>query len=169
MGRLSTNALQPPVAFALEIIELTVQASNQIHRFGDRRLEFIALALPSVHTLNLGRPAPGLGVDLLAELALLSDRHRLHDELHATGFTNPVLLGAVLSEVAPLPIATDEPVLVEEAHVSKIQELGKAGSVFMSVPYARCLADRSCQRTLSCVGQTLSCFDWISDCGSRND
>jgi hypothetical protein len=127
MGRLSTNALQSPVAFALEIIELTVQASYQIYRLANRRLEFATLALPSVHSFDLGSPAPDLGVDLLAELAFLPDRHRLHDELHATSFTNSVLLGAVLSKVAPLPIATNEPVLVEEAHVSRIQESEKAG------------------------------------------
>lgn len=127
LGRLRTNTLQPPVALALEIIELAVQTSNQIHRLADGRLEFAPLALPPVDALDFGRPAPNLGVDLLAELALLTDRHRLHDELHATGFTNPVLLGTVLSEMAPLPIAADEPVLIEEAHVSGIQELGKAG------------------------------------------
>ena len=41
-----------------------------------------------------------------------------HDELHATSFACSVLSVAVLSKVAPFPVAAEKPVLVEEAHVS---------------------------------------------------
>ena len=119
MARLSADSLQSSVAFATELIDLAIQASDQLHRFVNGRSEFVSFALPSVDTVDLGRPASHLGVDLLAQLALGPDRNRCHDELHTTSFTNSVLLGTVLAEVAPLPVAAHEPVLIEEAHVSK--------------------------------------------------
>lgn len=79
----------------------------------------MSLALPSADTVHLSGSAAHLGVDLLAELAICASRNRLHDELHATRLADSVLFGAVLSEMAPLPIATDKTVLVVEAHVSE--------------------------------------------------
>lgn len=119
VAQLSPNPLQPTVTLATQLVELAIQASNQLHRFVDRCSELVPLALPSIDAVDLGRPASHLGVDLLAQLALRPDWYRLHDELHATGFTNSVLLGTVLAEVTPLPVAADEPVLIEEAHVSR--------------------------------------------------
>jgi hypothetical protein len=43
----------------------------------------------------------------------------LHDELHAARLAHAVLFGAVLSEMAPLPVATGKAVLIEETHVSR--------------------------------------------------
>lgn len=119
MAQLSSNPLQSSVAFATQLIDLAIQASNQLHRFVNRRSEFVPLALPPVDTIDFGPPASHLGVDLLAQLALGPDRNRLHDELHTTSFTNAVFLGAVLAEVTPLPVAADESMLIEEAHVSR--------------------------------------------------
>lgn len=75
-------------------------------------------ALPSLNSFDLGDPTAHFCFNLLTEFALRARRDRLHDELHATCFADPVLLGTVLSEVTPLPIATSEAVLVVEAHVS---------------------------------------------------
>lgn len=75
-------------------------------------------ALPSRNSLDFCGPTAHFCLDLLAKLALGARRDCLHDELHATGFADSVLLGAVLSEVTPLPIATGKAVLVIEAHVS---------------------------------------------------
>jgi hypothetical protein len=120
---LGANALQPAVTLATKLIDLTIQNPNHVKRFVDRRPELAPFALPSVDPFNLCGPAPHLGVNLLAELALLSDGNRLHDKLHATCFTNPVLLGAVLAEVTPFPVTTHEPVLIEEAHVSRVGDV----------------------------------------------
>lgn len=76
------------------------------------------LALPPSDAINFCYPTAHLRVDLLAKLALRSRRNCLHDQLHAACFANSVLLGTVLSKVAPLPITTGKSVLVEEAHVS---------------------------------------------------
>jgi hypothetical protein len=78
----------------------------------------VRLALPPPDAVHLSGSASHLRVNLLAELALGPSRNCLHDELHAARLADSVLLGAVLSEVAPLPVATGKAVLVEEAHVS---------------------------------------------------
>lgn len=77
--------------------------------------------LPSAYTVHLSGSAAHLGADLLAQLAVCASGNRLHDEFHAARLADPVLLGAVLSEVAPLPIATGKAVLVVEAHVSDLK------------------------------------------------
>ena len=112
------NLLQSAVALAAELVDLAIQTSNHLDRLLNRSSEFIRFALPPCDAVDLSRAAPHLGVNLLAELALCSCRNRLHDEFHAARLANSVLLGTVLSEVAPLPIATGKAVLVEEAHVS---------------------------------------------------
>ena len=81
----------------------------------------MGLALPPPNAIDLGGPAAHLCVNLLAELALSSRGNRLHNKLHAARFANPVLLGAVLSEVAPLPVAAGKSMLVKEAHVSNLK------------------------------------------------
>ena len=115
-----SNLLQSTVAFAAELVDLVVQPSNHLQRFVDRGTELVAIPLPAVDTFDFGGPAAHLGVNLLAKLALCSCGNRLHDELHATRFTDSVLLGAVLTEVSPLPVAASKAMLVVEAHVSSI-------------------------------------------------
>lgn len=119
VAHLSADTLQSSVALATKLIDFAIQASDQVHRFVNRSSEFVPLALPPIDTFDFGCPAPHLGVNLLTQLALGPGRNCLHDELHATSFTNPVFLGAVLAEMAPLPVAAHEPVLIEEAHVSR--------------------------------------------------
>jgi len=120
---MAADALEPLVPLATQLVDLRVQRSDHVHRLVDRRSELIGLSLPSGYPLDLRRSASHLGVDLLAQLALLSHRDSCHDKLHAAGFANSVLAVAVLTEVAPLPIAADETVLIEEAHC---EELGDA-------------------------------------------
>jgi len=122
MSALIANALQSAVTLATQLIDFAIQVSNRIHRLVDRGPELGRLALPPADTVHLGGPTPLLGVDLLAELALGARLQRLHDEFHATRLANSVLLGTVLAEVSPLPIAARKTVLIEEAHVSRVQE-----------------------------------------------
>ena len=103
----------------VNLLDLIVQLLDRFQGLLDRS-RVPSLTLPASDSLTFRLTLAKLGVYLLAVLALAWLLLRLVDKLHATGFTNPVLLGAVLSEVAPLPIAADEPVLVEEAHVSRI-------------------------------------------------
>lgn len=118
------NLLQSAVALAAKLIDFTVKTSNHVHCLFNRGAKLIRLTLPSSNTIDFGSPAAHFCFDLLAELALGSRRDRLHDELHATRLANPVLLGTVLSEVTPLPVATGEAVLIVEAHVSHFESWG---------------------------------------------
>ena len=115
------SILQPAAALAAELVDFVIQSSNHLHRLVDRSTELAAIALPASNAFDLGGPAAHLGVDLLAELALGSSGNCLHDELHATRFTDSVFLGTVLAEVAPLPVAASESMLVVEAHVSSLK------------------------------------------------
>jgi len=116
---MAADALESPVPLAPKLIDLGVKTTNHLHRLVNRCTELVTLTLPAIDALDLGGPATHLGVDLLAQLALLAHRHGLHNELHAACFTDPILPIAVLAEVSPLPVATHEPVLIEEAHVSR--------------------------------------------------
>ena len=115
------NLLQSTVALAAQLVDLAVQTTHDLQRLVDRGSELLSIALPPVDTIDLGGPAAHLDINLLAKLALCSCGNCLHDELHATRFTDSVLLGAVLSEVSPLPVPAGETVLVEKAHVSGIK------------------------------------------------
>jgi hypothetical protein len=114
-----TYTLQSAIPLATKLIDLTVKTPNCIHGLVNRRPELDPFALPPADPVHLSAPSPHLRVDLLTKLALLSDRNRLHDELHPACFANSVLLGTVLAEVTPLPIATSKAVLIEETHVSR--------------------------------------------------
>jgi hypothetical protein len=116
-----TNCLKSSLAFATQLIDLTVQAPDDLHRLVDRSAELGSLALPPANAVNFSGPSAHLRVDFVAQLALGTCRDCLHDELHAARLAHAVLLGAMLSEVAPLPVATGKAVLVEEAHVSRLK------------------------------------------------
>lgn len=141
-----SNLLQSTVALTAELVDFVVQSSNYLQRFVDRSTELAAITLPTINALDLGGPAAHLGVDLLAKLALGSCRNCLHDELHATRFTDPVLLGTVLAEVAPLPVAASESMLIVEAHVSS-----ERAGLFRAYPSLALshgyLVDNACQLT----------------------
>jgi hypothetical protein len=115
------NLRQSLVAFAAEIINLSVQTTNHLRGFLDRSTELVRLALPSANAVDLSGSASQFGLNLLAKLAFGPRRNCLHDELHATRLADPVLLGTVLAEVAPPPVATGKSVLVKEAHVSRLK------------------------------------------------
>lgn len=112
------DLLQSATPLATKLIDLSVQAANQLVCFADGGTKLVWFALPPRNPLDFGGPTAHFCFDLLAKLALGARRDGLHDKLHATGFANSVFLGTVLSEVTPLPIATGKAVLVVEAHVS---------------------------------------------------
>jgi hypothetical protein len=115
------NCLQSACTFAAQLVNLGVQTSNNVRRLVDRSAELGSLALPPANAVDLSGPSAHLGVDLVTQLALGTRWNRLHDEFHAACLAHPVLFGAMLSEVAPLPITTGKAVLVKEAHVSRVQ------------------------------------------------
>jgi hypothetical protein len=117
----SVNRLQSAVALVGQFTDLSIQSANHLHGFLDGGSEFVRLALPSADTIHLRGSTAHLGVDLLTELAIGASRNCLHDEFHAACLADSVLLSAMLSEVAPLPIATSKTVLVVEAHVSDLK------------------------------------------------
>jgi hypothetical protein len=127
------NCLQPALTFAAQLVDFAVQTSNNVRRLVDRSAELGSLALPSANAVALSGPSAYLGVDLLTQLALGTRWNCLHDEFHAACLAHPVLLGAVLSEVAPLPVATGEAVLVKEAHVSRVKSWDLCCSQAVSV------------------------------------
>jgi hypothetical protein len=141
-----SNLLQSAVALAPELVDFVVQSSNHLHRFVDRSTKLAPVALPAIDALNLGGPAAHLGVDLLTELALGASGNCLHDELHAAGFTDAVLLGAVLAEVTPLPVAASKSMLVVEAHVSSVR-VGTLQADQLLVLLGNRLVERACQPT----------------------
>lgn len=141
-----SDLLQSAVALAAELVDFVVQPANHLQRLVDRGAEFAAITLPAIDAFDLGGPAAHLGVDPLAELALGSCRNRLHDELHATRFTDPVLLGAVLAEVTPLPVAASKTMLVVEAHVSSVRVGLFRAYLSLALSY-RCLVDSVCRLT----------------------
>lgn len=114
-------ALESTVAFTAQFVDFAIQVPDDLHGLVDRCPELAAFALPPTNAIHLSGPAAHLSVNLLAQLALGTGGQCLHDKLHTTRFTHSVLLGTMLSEVAPFPIATGKAVLVEEAHVSSLK------------------------------------------------
>jgi len=117
------DVLQSAVALTAQLIDLAVQVSNDLHSLVDRSAELGSFALPPTDTINLCGSSAHLCVNPFAQLALVTGGKRLHDKLHATRFAHSVLLGTVLSEVSPLPVATSKAMLVKEAHVSRFASL----------------------------------------------
>jgi len=99
----------------VNLLDLIVQLLDHFQGLLDRS-RVPSLTLPASDSLTFRLTLAKLGVYLLAILALAWLLLRLVDKLHATGFTHAILPVAVLAEVTPLPIATSETVLLEEAH-----------------------------------------------------
>ena len=114
-----SNRLEPLLTLATQVIYFPVEGSNHVGRAIDGCSELAALALPARDPFNLGNSSSLFRIDLVAKLAFLAKGNGLHDEFHSARFSGPVLSVAVLSEVAPLPVAARESMLVEEAHVSR--------------------------------------------------
>jgi hypothetical protein len=98
-----------------------VEDGNGILRLLDRGwqiLEAIFLG-PELQASDFLLSATELGVDLVADAALEGLLLVEGDELQTAGFTNAVLMGAVVLEVSPLPITAGENDAFEVAHVSK--------------------------------------------------
>jgi hypothetical protein len=115
------NCLQPPLTFTAQLVDLAVQVPNDFHRLVNRSAELGSLALPPTNAVHFSSPTAHLRIDLVAEFALCACGNRLHDKLHTARLPHSVLLGAVLSKVAPLPVATGKAVLVKKTHVSRLK------------------------------------------------
>ena len=74
------------------------------------------LFYPSANFVFLFLNTPFLYHDLGTDIAPFGLIDSAHYQLHATSLASPVLLEAVLAEVAPLVVATSHQVLVVEAH-----------------------------------------------------
>ena len=113
----STNSLKTLSPLILKRVDLLLQVFDRGHGLVDRCPELSTVRLPALNTLVLGRSSTNLGVDLVAKLALLLHPRRRHDELHAARLAASVFPVAVLTEMAPLPVAALEDMLVEETHL----------------------------------------------------
>lgn len=98
-------------------MDLLIQCFDHVRRSVNRGPVFASFSLPAADALVLRTATSLFGIDLVAKLALLGILNGLHDELHAASFTSAVFPVAVLSEVAPFPVTTVKPMLVEETHV----------------------------------------------------
>ena len=98
-------------------MDFFVQCFDHVGRPVDRGPELSPFSLPAADALVLSTSASLLGIDFVAKLALLRVGNGVHDELHAASFTCAVFPVAVLSEVAPFPIAAGKTMHVEETHV----------------------------------------------------
>jgi hypothetical protein len=123
-----------------------------------RQLIQSSLALP---LLDLGFVVPipaRLGLDLLAQAAILLFVDDFVDKLHATGFTSTVLLGAMSPEVSPAEILAGKLVLIVETHVQKL------GIICCCVPALAlsCLRSRYAGQLtwIQKFWSELSRFDW---------
>lgn len=110
------DALETPVPLTVKLVNLRIQAANQFHGLFNGRPELAPLALPSIDVVHLLCSASHLSVDLFTHPALLRHSISGHDQLHATCFTNSIFPVAMLTEVAPLPVAAHKPMLIKEAH-----------------------------------------------------
>lgn len=113
------DCLQSALAFAAQVINLAIQASNYLHGLVNRGAKLAVLTLPAADAVDFSGSSSHLRVDFVAQLALRPCWNGLHDELHTARLTHSVLLGTVLAKVAPLPVAAGKSMLVEEAHISR--------------------------------------------------
>lgn len=109
--------MKSPLAFAPEVGNLSIQHLDHVTGSVNRGPEFATLPLPPTDPIDLCVSASLFRVDLVAELAFLTDRDRLHDEFHPARFTCAIFSVAMLSKVSPFPIAACKSMLVEETHV----------------------------------------------------
>lgn len=110
--------MEPLLALAAKVVYFPVEGPNHVGGAIDGCSKLAALALPARDSLYLCSSSSLFRVDLVAKLAFLALQNGLHDEFHAARLSGSVLSVAVLYEVAPLPVAACESMLVEEAHVS---------------------------------------------------
>lgn len=111
-----SDDLKLPHTLIAKIIDLPFQRLDNLVGPVNGSPEFASLPLPAADAVLFCTPASLFGLDFVAELALLVDWNRLHDQFHTASFACAILSVAVLSEVAPFPITTGKSVLVVEAH-----------------------------------------------------
>ena len=98
-----------------------IEAGDDGLRFLDRCWQVLQTSFfgPEFQSGNFLLSTTQLGVDLIADSALVALMLVISDELQAAGFTNAVFMGTMVFEVSPLPITTGENDALEIAHVSK--------------------------------------------------
>lgn len=111
------DGLESPLALTPQVMDLFIQCLDHVGRSVDRGPELAPFSLPAADAFVLSTSAALLGIDLVAKLTLLRVGNGVHNKLHAAGFTCTVFPVAVLSEMAPFPVATGKSVHVEETHV----------------------------------------------------
>jgi len=96
-----------------------VEDPNGVLRLLDRCRQIVEATFlgPELQPGDLLLAATELGIDLVADAALEALLLVEGDELQTARFTNAVLVGAVVLEVAPLPITARENDAFEVAHV----------------------------------------------------
>jgi len=110
------NHLVLGLLLLLQDVDLILKESGVFHGFLHRGSEFVSVPGPALvvsHELVVTTLLP---LDLLTKGAFLGELKSLKDHLHAARFTTAVLLLAVLTEVAPLPVTADELGVVVVTH-----------------------------------------------------
>lgn len=117
-ARLS-NCLSLTLFLNLQLVDLLVEVFDDLVRSFDGRLQLTALGLPSLDLGHFCSTTAELGVDSLADLALIVAPGYRVDKLHAASLSGAVLAVAMLAEAVPLPVAAGPHDLVEETHIWK--------------------------------------------------
>jgi hypothetical protein len=108
----------PILALLPQRVNLRFQVPDIVPSIFNGSLLLAAFFLPASDPfLFLAYPVV-LGVELVADLALLLDPIGCHDELHTAGLAGTVLFGAVLAERSPFVVAALVDILIEETHVA---------------------------------------------------
>lgn len=117
--RRSTTSPKSPRAIGLlglELANLVLERLDVAESLLNRSAVAAWFPAPAVVVVDVLRLAALLGIDLEAQLALLLEAEGLENELGAAGLACAVLGLAVLTEVAPLPVAALVEELLVEAH-----------------------------------------------------
>jgi hypothetical protein len=102
-----------------------------------------------------------LGVDLGANLAFFGQGRSIHDQFHAAGFASSVFLGAVLSEVAPLPATAGHLVCVVETHFD--QAVDGELSAYSEKPRSHMKLGSTLEGKLTGCQWTIVCWTMFED------
>lgn len=108
MAILHVTIIFQPLNIRLQFVDIVLSLLN--------RSIPIRFLPPSANFVFLFADASLLGVDFGADLAFFGQGIAIHDQFYAAGLASAVFLGAVLSEVAPLPAPTSHFVCVVETH-----------------------------------------------------
>lgn len=101
----------------LQLVDLVLKRSNVVEGVLDRCLVTFGMFAPAVVIVDLLASTPRFRLDLDTELTLSLETRNLVDHFHTARLACAILGLAVLSEDAPLPVATLVNILLVETHV----------------------------------------------------